>query len=175
MRSKNKEICLHPDSNLGETVVECYNCNNRNLFMMGFIPAKGESVVVLLCRTCLGIGALKELGWNMDSWTPLVQDRELVPWLVPAASEEAQQKARPITTAQINKLEDLWKQNSEAGLEDLEKPGVDDEANEVQLRYEDGYHYQNIFGPLVKFEADYDREMKESLNEDNVSVRWKTR
>lgn len=85
--------------------------------MMGFIPAKGESVVVLLCRTCLGIGALKELGintstvllalmifegWNMETWTPLIQDRELVPWLVYSSSpEQYKKKARPVTTAQV--------------------------------------------------------------------------
>ena len=28
--------------------------------------------------------------------------------------------------------------------------------------YEDGYHYQNVLGPLVKLEADYDKKMKES-------------
>ena len=42
------------------------------------------------------------------------------------------------------------------------------------LSYEDGYHYQNILAPLVKMEADYDRQIKESLTEDNVSVRWDT-
>lgn len=30
------------------------------------------------------------------------------------------------------------------------------------FRYEDAYHYQNIFAPLVKIEADYDRKVKES-------------
>ena len=39
-------------------------------------------------------------------------------------------------------------------------------------RYEDGYQYQNIFGPLVKLEADYDRQMKESQAQEGVSVRW---
>lgn len=29
-------------------------------------------------------------------------------------------------------------------------------------RYEDAYQYQNIFGPLVKLEADYDKRLKES-------------
>ena len=29
-------------------------------------------------------------------------------------------------------------------------------------RYEDAYQYQNIFGPLVKLEADYDKKLKES-------------
>lgn len=39
-------------------------------------------------------------------------------------------------------------------------------------RYEDGYQYQNIFGPLVKLEADYDKRLKESQTQDNVDVRW---
>ena len=39
-------------------------------------------------------------------------------------------------------------------------------------RYEDAYQYQNIFGPLVKLEADYDRKLKESQTQDNIVVRW---
>lgn len=46
-------MCLHPDSPLGETILECYNCGSRNLFLMGFVPAKADSVVVLLCRVCV--------------------------------------------------------------------------------------------------------------------------
>lgn len=42
----------------------------------------------------------------------------------------------------------------------------------VLLQYEDGYHYQNILAPLVKLEADYDRQIKESLSEESVTVRW---
>lgn len=40
------------------------------------------------------------------------------------------------------------------------------------FRYEDGYQYQNIFGPLVKLEADYDKRLKESQTQENVDVRW---
>ena len=54
------------------------------------------------------------------------------------------------------------KDNPTATLEDLEKPGVDEEPQHVLLRYEDAYQYQNIFGPLVKLEADYDNNLKES-------------
>ena len=42
----------------------------------------------------------------------------------------------------------------------------------VLLRYDDGYEYQNVFGPLVKLEADYDRAAKEALTIENVSVEW---
>jgi len=39
-------------------------------------------------------------------------------------------------------------------------------------RYEDAYQYQNVFGPLVKIEADFDRKMKESQTENDISIRW---
>lgn len=40
------------------------------------------------------------------------------------------------------------------------------------LKYEDGYHYQNIMAPLVKLEADYDKSSKDSQGQDGLSVRW---
>ena len=39
-------------------------------------------------------------------------------------------------------------------------------------RYDDAYAYQNVFGPLVKLEAEYDRMMKESQGRQDVTVRW---
>lgn len=43
-----------------------------------------------------------------------------------------QSRARHISAAQIAKLEELWNKEPEATLEDLEKPGIDDEA-QVQM------------------------------------------
>eukprot|EP00501_MAST-03F_sp_TOSAG23-6_P002489 GSMAST32.ASY1.ANO1.2600.1 assembled CDS len=60
---------------------------------------------------------------------------------------------------QIRILENLWKDNPDAKLEDLDKPGVDEAPMQVRLIYEDGYQYQNVFSPLVKLEADYDERM----------------
>ena len=39
-------------------------------------------------------------------------------------------------------------------------------------RYDDAYVYQNVFGPLIKLEADYDKSLKEAQARENVSVRW---
>ena len=39
-------------------------------------------------------------------------------------------------------------------------------------RYDDAYVYQNVFGPLIKLEADYDKSLKEAQARDNVTVRW---
>jgi len=37
----------------------------------------------------------------------------------------------------------------------------DAEPATVQTLYEDAYQYQNIMGPLVRLEAEHDRQMKE--------------
>lgn len=110
--------------------------------------------------------------WDPSSWQPLIIDRQFLSWLVKVPSDEEQCRARQMSAQQINKLEELWKENPNATLEDLEKPGVDEEPHHVMLRYEDAYQYQNILGPLVKLEADYDRRVKESKTQENVFVRW---
>ena len=53
-------------------------------------------------------------------------------------SDKEQARARQITASQINKLEELWKDNPQATLEDLEKPGVDEEPQHVALKYRYG-------------------------------------
>lgn len=50
VRAKHKEVTLHAESPLGETTPECYACGAKNVFILGFIPAKSDTVVVLLCR-----------------------------------------------------------------------------------------------------------------------------
>ena len=185
---------MHPESPLGETLLECYNCGCRNVFLLGFIPAKKDTVVVLLCRyvdsksfdfleclsrscrinrqPCASIPSTKDMNWDLSQWSPLIEDRSFLPWLVKVPSEQEQLRARHITNNQITKLEEVWRENSEATVEDLEKPGIDDEPQPALLRYEDGYQYQNIIAPLVKLEADYDQRMKEAQSQEDVVVRW---
>ncbi|KAL5479333.1 hypothetical protein EMCRGX_G022843 [Ephydatia muelleri] len=174
VRSKCKEVTLHKDGPLGETILECYNCGCRNVFLLGFIPAKADSVVVLLCRhpCAQQQGSLKDMDWNPDQWQPLISDRCFISWLVKQPSDKETSRARQISATQIAKLEELWRENPEATLEDLDKPGVDEEPTPVQLHYQDAYQYQHIFGPLVKLEADYDKRMKESQTQENIVVRW---
>ena len=50
VRSKHKHVSLHKDCPIGETSLECYNCGTRNIFLLGFVPATSDGVVVLLCR-----------------------------------------------------------------------------------------------------------------------------
>ena len=57
------------------------------MFLLGFISAKTESVVVLLCREpCLNVNALKDMNWDLSQWCPLIDDRCFLQWLVKVGS-----------------------------------------------------------------------------------------
>jgi regulator of nonsense transcripts 1 len=174
VRARHKEVQLHPQSTLGDTVLECYNCGTKNVFLLGFIPAKSDTVVVLLCRQpCASTPSSKDMSWDISRWQPLIEDRSFLPWLVAVPTDAEQLRARHLTPPMIAKLEEMWKDNASATIADLEKAaGVDDDPAPVLLKYDDAYQYQNVFGPLVKIEADYDRKLKEAQSEDGLVIRW---
>ncbi|KAJ2882168.1 ATP-dependent RNA helicase [Coemansia asiatica] len=174
VKAHHKEVQLHPSGQLGDTTLECYNCGVRNVFSLGFIPAKSDTVVVILCRACASAPSSKDVMWDALQWQPLIHDRQLINWLVQVPSARALQRARTLGTQQIRSLEEMWMRSSGATLDDIGSGEAEIDVPRVLLRYEDAYQYQNIFGPLVKIEADYDRRLKEAQTQDNISVRWDT-
>ncbi|KAA8500020.1 Regulator of nonsense transcripts 1-like [Porphyridium purpureum] len=173
VRQRHREVAMHRESQLGETVLECYNCGNRNVFLLGFVAAQGDSVVVLLCREpCLHEKSLKDMKWDLDQWQPLIQDRAFLPWLVKEPSEKETERARHMSAEEIGKLETLWRTDQNATLEDLNTHSVDDEPEPALMRYTDGYHFQTVIAPLIKMEAENDRRMKEEQSRGNITVHW---
>ena len=90
---------LHPDSPVGDAILECYACGCRNIFILGFIPAKGDTVVVLLCRQPCAQSTTKDDQWDVSLWTPLISNRCLLTWLVATPKEEELMRARRITNS----------------------------------------------------------------------------
>lgn len=181
IRAKHKEINLHKDGHLGETQLECYLCGARNVFNLGFIPAKADSTVMLLCRQpCVSqTETIQELNCDPDEWKPLVNDRCFLSWLLKSPDVSELAEARIVDAAQINRLEDFWRDqtnNDSSSLNDLDKSQQQSDAmnalRTVPLRYQSADQYKEIFGPLVKMEAEYDKQMKESRNQSNIYVRW---
>ena len=92
---------------------------------------------------------------------------------MPAPTDQEQLRARHLSPQTIAKLEELWKDNANATIADLEKgAGQEEVGAKVLLRYDDAFQYQNVFGPLVKIEADYDRKLTEAQSQDGLIVRW---
>lgn len=173
VRAKCKEVALHKDGPLGDTDLECYNCGCRNIFLLGYIPAKADSVVILLCRQpCANQVLIKEASWDLSKWEPLIQNRQFLSWLVRVPTEREESRARSVTSSQIARLEEMWKEKPDATVDDLVRPNFVDEPQHVLLRFENAFQYQNVFAPLIKLEAEDDRKLKESQTQENVTVRW---
>ncbi len=175
VKAKHKEVSLHPESMLGETNLECYNCGCRNVFLLGFVPAKAEQVVMILCREpCLALGSIKDkdTSWDIEAWQPLIEEKRFLPWLVKVPDEPTELKARQLTGQQIAKLEEMWKEDPMAKLEESSKKGVEQALPRVPLRFDDSAHYTHIFEPLVRLEAQYDKKIKEAQTQNGIRVRW---
>ncbi|SBT79122.1 regulator of nonsense transcripts 1, putative [Plasmodium malariae] len=125
-----------------------------------------------------GKGELAELGkmkeWNLKKWQPLIEDRCFLDWLVSIPSvEEAEKKGKKLATSyNVNKLEELWKNKKDVYIDELDSEILNDEPVKVALKYDDVHHYQSIFAPLIKLEADYDKSIKEGQKQGNVTIRW---
>jgi regulator of nonsense transcripts 1 len=177
VKSRSNAIVLHPESPLGELEPACYVTDSTNVFNLGFIVKKDEDppTVALLSRDVVlqPTAQLKALDLDLTKWEPVVtEDKTILSWLVNEPGEQETLRARQVTQAQATALEDLWKSDPKATIDDVEKRDADAEPQPVALRYADAYQYQNVFGPLIAIEADYDKSQKESQHMGNVSVRW---
>lgn len=173
VKSKCKEVQLHRDSPLPDTVLECYATGTRNVFALGFVPVKSENTVVLISREVQSSHpVVKDLDLDLSLWQPIIEERAFVPWLVREPSEHETLRARQVTIQQINRLEELWKSDPNVNMDELDKPGMDQEPTPVALKYEDADEYKSVFFPLIQMEADHDKAVKESQSRDNISVRW---
>lgn len=97
IRSKHKVVTLHKDSPLGEMTLECYLTGTKNVFQLGFIPAKDDNTVVLLSRDVANNKSASALGMDLDlwRWEPLIQDRVFLSWLVAFPSEQVLLASHP--------------------------------------------------------------------------------
>ncbi|KAG0686641.1 ATP-dependent RNA helicase, partial [Pichia californica] len=167
--SKHNSISLHPDGDLGDSILECYKCGNKNVFVLGFVSAKQDNVVVILCR--LPCAQQKDLNWDTNEWQSLIEDRQLLSWVSHFPSDEDLINANSISYDQIIKLEMKWRLDKNATINDIEEK-KEIEVVPILMRYTDPYQYQRSFAPLVKIEADYDKAMKESRGLNYISIDW---
>lgn len=169
--SKHNVVLLHENLALGAETLECYNCGSRNVFMLGFVSAKHDSVVVILCR--MPCAQLRDINWETNEWQPLILERQLLPWVASVPLDEQMALLRPVLHEQIQMLEAQWRMNRDATIDDLDKAQAAQlELLPVLLRYQDALQYQNAFAPLVEAEAEFDRNLKELQALEHILVQW---
>lgn len=104
-----------------------------------------DLITIVRCNFSCLIIKLHVLHRDQEQWKPLIEDRCFLSWLVKIPAEQDQLRARQVTSAQIAKLEELWKDNIDATIADLEKPGIDVEPQQVLLRCVFIYNFFLIF------------------------------
>lgn len=165
MKSGHHEIALHPESILGDGIrIECYNCGCKNALSLGYANSNDNMETVLLCRQPCARDPLKVHNWNLDSWAPIIQNLRLLPWLCQYPSDEQVARAGKIDSANIQKLEQLWKAGqNEATIEDLECVKEEEGLNPTQLAYETPAHFRTTMYPLLVAEAEVEKQLKEAM------------
>lgn len=180
VKSKHKEITLHPDGPWGDAALECWVCGSRNIFLLGFLPSTEESAVVLICREpCLHSQTLRDMGWDNSAWLPLVEERQLLSWLCSVPSAKSTARCRTVSNTMVAQLEDLWKKKADADLEDLRLAngggaGVFDRLPTIPFHFKDGYHFREVLLQHVDAECRANQELKEAIVFDNITIVWKT-
>lgn len=176
VKSGHKEVSLHPNSPVGDATLECYNCGCKNMFLLGYIQSRSDSVVVLLCRQPCAFNSPKDSDWDVEAWMPLISDRSLVSWLLQSPQDAHEARARQVRFDQIQKLETLWKEGRTlATLDDLDRKEEEEQALEpTKLVYTDAHELQNTMMPLVLAEAKLEKDLKEAQKLHGVTVRWDT-
>lgn len=168
---KHKVVSLHEDLPLGADTLECYNCGTKNVFMLGFVAAKHDSVVVILCR--MPCAQLRDINWETNEWQALIDHRKLLPWVAPVPTDEMMAHTRNVTQDQIRKLEAQWRMNKNTTIAEIDQDRAETlTLSPVLLRYNDAMEYQNVLAPLVEAEATCDRNMKESQALEHILVQW---
>jgi regulator of nonsense transcripts 1 len=177
VKANRKEVLLHKQSPLGDTILECYATGSRNVFSLGYVPCTDENTVVLLSRDIpASHPSIKDLNLDTTQWEPLIQDRAFVDWLVPHPTAEEMKRCKKLRLDEAARLEEMWKQGkAEATLDDLAIFSTEEEeCLPVALHYEDASTYESLFGALIHMEAEYERMVKESQVRHNVHVTWDT-
>lgn len=190
-RCKHKEVSLHPDGPMGDSALECFVCGSKNVFLLGFLPSKEESVVVIICREpCLNSQVLQEMGWDTSAWNAIIEERQLLPWIAAntdaAAAGEGEQegekrrrrrrdpRVRNISSKQINSLEDKWKIDPDADLDTVLPGRAAATLPEIPTDFVRVEDYKAIMSAHVEAEALTDKELKEKQIFESLTVRWST-
>jgi regulator of nonsense transcripts 1 len=91
-------------------------------------------IVADVRQPCAALTSSRDINWDTSQWSAIIDDRSFLSWLVKVPSEAEQLRARQITMAQQAKLEEMWRENPNAKLEDAEAQPEDEEMQPVVLR-----------------------------------------
>lgn len=162
MKSGHNEIALHPKSPLSDGAkIECFNCGCTNLFLLGHVYSKDNLATVFLCRQPCVRGKVDGRRWNLNTWSPLIHNLRLVPWLCRFPSEEQLALVTNFDSGKYQELEKMWKSGHlETSIEDVTRIEKEAALRPAQIVYKSPVHFKETMMPLLIAEARVELELK---------------
>lgn len=177
VRAKHNEIKLHPRSIMGGITLECFFCQNRNIFNLGIVQLEDSDnceEFILVCRQlqCAKAENLSKYSLKKENWRPIIEEKQILLSVVSEPSDDEVKRSRDITIEMINKLEALRKTNPEATIRQVEVNQMSEPLPHVSLKYESGENYFSVFSRLIDRESLIDKTEKEKQIQKDVEVQW---
>ena len=172
-KSKHKELYCGPNSCIGEMFLECYNCSQKNIFLLGFLESKEGNSGIFICREpCLTTCKIDDNNFDKTKWVSLINDKKILDWIInPPSTDNENRLCQKVNIRNMSKLEDKWEK--EKILSSQEKPKyLGNYLKSVKLCYNDGQDYLETFEPLISAEEEYDRKLKETQKKNNIKVKF---
>ena len=172
-KSKHKELYCGPNSCIGEMFLECYNCSQKNIFLLGFLESKEGNSGLFICREpCLTTCKIDDNNFDKTKWVSLINDKKILDWIInPPSTDNENRLCQKVNIRNMSKLEDKWEK--EKILSSQEKPKyLGNYLKSVKLCYNDGQDYLETFEPLISAEEEYDRKLKETQKKNNIKVKF---
>ena len=169
VKARHKSVMMHTETTFGETSIECYICSSKTVFLLGFVPSRSENTLIFLCREpCALRNMISDKEWDLEAWKPLIEEKRFLPWIVSVPTEEEDRKARKITIKEISKIEEEIRN----GKIPTTVPEAVENIKRIKLKYSNPREYKEIYERLVRLDAEYDREVKQSQKKNDISLRW---
>ncbi|ELP87976.1 nonsense-mediated mRNA decay protein, putative [Entamoeba invadens IP1] len=170
-RSTHKELRFPKDSKFRECTIECFLCRCRNPFVLGYIVLRNNpGTKTVICRECRYVETLTTMtdNWDVDSWKPLVQDKKFEEWICPSPSDAEMKFVVGVSGNEMRKKEFEWQTSKKKIRNDY----YQEDLHQTYLNYHDCVQYQNTFTPLIKLEANADKNKRESEHLVNIDLKF---
>lgn len=175
----HRSIILHPDGLIPmakDTPLSCLNnAQHTNVFSLGIIQSVNGDYTIICRDNCLDRSRLKEIGWDADSWTHIIQNRHFVDSILSNGPPEGQFTI-PVSQKEIQTLESLWKTNPQATIYDIisNPKKLIKTIEKVPSRFENAEEYSRIFSPLIRLDMEADEVANNLKRITDVSITWDT-
>ena len=166
LKQNHKAVQLHKNSvTRNDLLLECFFCNNRNIFVLGLSPYMGNSSQLIICCRklyCASSDTIETHEMDPNQWTPVIKDRQIISQLLKPVEVPV---GRPLKIETLETFEKEFAKNKEITIQEIEsRQGVRRKAQRrVRLQWQNVREYVDCFSELLELELEESCKINDRL------------